>query len=369
MIQNISVGNFKCFRDLRKFPLSQINILYGKNGRGKSTLAQALLLLAQTMQRQNEVDALHLVGRLIELGTFADVLNSEASQNEIFLDVCTEEETVEMKFSEYCDKPQMAELTGLVVNGIDRFDVSTDESGSAEGEKQAGVTSDVIILQNLKSLQYVSADRKGPRNYSIRRDSLDAEWQGADGEFVINVLSNLGETFRERVCQVLSEVLSGASLNVTSVADRVELFLNSVDNNGTYTPKNVGFGYSYVLPVIVAALLAKPDSVLVIENPEAHLHPGAQSRLMKFLIEEAKKKNIQLIIESHSDHVVNGLRIAMKQNFCGLRPEDASVVFFEHDVDNVEPEVKIIMCDRNGELSDYPSDFMDEWTNQLVKLI
>ncbi len=285
MIQKISVRNFKCFEEFQEFPLSHINILYGKNGRGKSTLAQTLLLLAQTMQKMNEVDALHLVGRFVELGTFSDVLNSETEVDEFVIDVSNADEVVEMRFSEFADKPQMSKLCGLKVNGVDRFDVSTDENGSAESEKMAGVTSDIIILQNLKSLQYVAADRKSPRNYSLRKDSLDAEWQGADGEYVINVMANLGDTFQEKVCQVLSEVLSGASLSIASVADRVELFLNSVDNEGTYTPKNVGFGYSYVLPVIVAALLAKPESVLVVENPEAHLHPGAQSRLMKFLIE------------------------------------------------------------------------------------
>ncbi len=87
------------------------------------------------------------------------------------------------------------------------------------------------------------------------------------------------------------------------------------------------------------------------------------------MIEVSKNKNIQLIIETHSDHVVNGLRIAMKQSFCGISPDDASIIFFEHDTDSVQPDVRVIKCDKNGELSDYPTDFLDEWTNQLVKLI
>lgn len=66
-------------------------------------------------------------------------------------------------------------------------------------------------------------------------------------------------------------------------------FLNSHDGKDIFKPVNAGFGYSYVLPVIVAALMAKEGSMLIVENPEAHLHPAAQSRLMKFLIETGKE--------------------------------------------------------------------------------
>lgn len=125
----------------------------------------------------------------------------------------------------------------------------------------------------------------------------------------------------------------------------------------------MGFGYSYVLPVIVAALMATEGSLLIVENPEAHLHPAAQSRLMKFLIETAKNKNLQLIIESHSDHVVNGMRIAMKKL---LSPKDGHIVYFSDEEDD---QIQVITSDVNGTLSDYPDDFMDEWTSQMLKLV
>jgi hypothetical protein BACCOPRO_00147 len=172
------------------------------------------------------------------------------------------------------------------------------------------------------------------------------------------------------VCEVLSEILTGATLEAKPKDnDSVELFLDSVNNGHKFRPINVGFGYSYVLPVIVAALLAKKGSILIVENPEAHLHPGAQSRLAKFLIEVSIKNNIQLLIETHSDHVVNGLRIAMKQKLNDLSPNDAEIIFFSHDDINTNSSVEIIKCDRFGELSDYPDDFLDEWTKQLVTLV
>lgn len=371
MIESITLENFKCFYDKTSFELAPITLLYGKNGRGKSSLAQSLSLIAQTMQQKNDINnGLLLVGRLVELGSYLDIKNSLTTDAELSISLRTSNESVCMAFSPYADKPQMARLSGLVVNGVDRFDVSTDETGlEVDDVMMAVTTSDIILLQNLKSLQYVSADRKGPRNYSPRKDSLSPDWQGAEGEYVINVLADKGIEFQNQVCEVLSEVLSGASLRVTSGVDRVELFLNSVDGDIAFRPKNVGFGYSYVLPVIVAALLAKKDSVLIIENPEAHLHPGAQSRLMKFLIRVSKERGVQLIVETHSDHVINGLRIAMKQRYCDISPADANLLFFSHSEDVMAPEVETIKCDSKGELSAYPDDFMDEWTKQLIQLL
>ena len=101
---------------------------------------------------------------------------------------------------------------------------------------------------------------------------------------------------------------------------------------------------------------------MIIENPEAHLHPAAQSRIMKFLIDIAKEKNLQLIIETHSDHVVNGMRIAMKEGELGVN--DAHVLYFSDD-----KPVKMITCDSRGTMSDYPDDFLDEWTLQALKLV
>ena len=105
---------------------------------------------------------------------------------------------------------------------------------------------------------------------------------------------------------------------------------------------------------------------LILSNKQLKTH---KKRLTKFLIETAKTNNIQLLIETHSDHVVNGLRIAMKQSFCNLSPQDAEIVFFSHDDIDTKPEVEIIKCDQFGELNNYPDDFLDEWTKQLVKLV
>lgn len=373
MINNIKIHGFKCFAEAADIPFSRINIMYGKNGRGKSTVAQSLMLLAQTMQVNNGISELHLIGNLVELGTFYDVVNRSMQEPKNFsINIGTESETIELGFCEHPEKPQMAILNHFIFNGIDRFDIRSTADGKDPQNNPAYVnpTSDVTFLQKIKLLQYVSAGRLGPKNYSERKDSLDASWYGVKGEYIINVLANKGEEFQKKVCSVLSEVLSGATLRtITKDSERIELYLDSINGGQEFRPTNVGFGYSFVLPVIVAALLAPKGSILIIENPEAHLHPGAQSRLTKFLIEVAQENDVQLFIETHSDHVVNGLRIAMKQRLCNLKPSDAEIAFFSHDEAETNPKVEIIKCDKSGELSGYPDDFLDEWTKQLLDLV
>lgn len=150
-------------------------------------------------------------------------------------------------------------------------------------------------------------------------------------------------------------------------ATRLELMLNSRDGNQLFHPVNVGFGYSYVLPVIVGTLLAEKGSIVIVENPEAHLHPGAQSRIMEFLIEQSITRNLQLIIETHSDHVVNGMRISMKKGT--LKPVDSIIQHFAYTGQGIVPEITCITSDANGNLSDYPEDFQDEWTSQMLELV
>ncbi|MCQ4437669.1 AAA family ATPase, partial [Clostridioides difficile] len=76
---------------------------------------------------------------------------------------------------------------------------------------------------------------------------------------------------------------------------------------------NVGFGITYVLSIITLVLSAEPGDILIIENPEAHVHPRGQIELGKFLA-LASKSGIQIIVETHSDHIFNGMRLFIKNN-------------------------------------------------------
>jgi predicted ATPase len=136
----------------------------------------------------------------------------------------------------------------------------------------------------------------------------------------------------------------------------------------TFKPENVGFGISYALHVITALLSVQPGGLIIIENPESHIHPRGQAELGK-LIALVAQNNVQLVIETHSDHIVNGIRVGIKEN---PTLEDKSILFyFEKVVTENEQYSKVtdIEIDKNGTLSHYPANLLDEWSNQLSQLL
>lgn len=370
MIERVSLQNFKCFSAKRDIRMARITILYGHNGRGKSSLSQALLLVGQSMKERNDLDQLVIVGDQVKLDSFADIKTKGSGEDEVKFWIDTDKEQVEMGFSPFEGKPQLGRLSSLFFNGEDRFEAQTTKSADANdgGEKVAFSTSDISVLQQLKGITYISAGRLGPVNDALRNDSLSLNSVGTRGENLLNALSHQTPEFVSYVGQCLSTILGGGAIQIPNPeATRLELMLNSRDGDQLFHPVNVGFGYSYVLPVIVGTLLAENGSVVIVENPEAHLHPGAQSRIMEFLIEQSLKKDLQLIIETHSDHVVNGMRISMKKGT--LKPSDSVIQHFAYAEEAEDPVVTCITSDSHGNLSDYPEDFQDEWTAQMLELV
>lgn len=140
------------------------------------------------------------------------------------------------------------------------------------------------------------------------------------------------------------------------------------DYTDAFKPKNVGFGISYVLPVITAILSAEPGRLLIIENPEAHLHPRGQAR-MGHLMALAAQNDVQIIVETHSDHILNGIRVAVKKE--EIDAERVGLLYFEREIENREHRAKIIIpsIDKDGRLDKWPDGFFDEWEKMLDELI
>lgn len=190
-------------------------------------------------------------------------------------------------------------------------------------------------------------------------------------------------TLIEQVNAWLDEVSPGARFYVERVelGDEesfvVKIGFGAESDMRQFKPQNVGLGISYVLPVLVTLLTSLPGAIIIIENPEAHIHPRGQAKLGE-LIARAAAFGVQLFVETHSDHVINGVRVAVRDGI--LKPEDVNIAFFErrpHQVLGVDgeicteiySEINPIRVDNNGMLSDYPKGFLDEWDNQLEELM
>ena len=120
-----------------------------------------------------------------------------------------------------------------------------------------------------------------------------------------------------------------------------------------------------VLPVVVAALSASKDDLLLIENPEVHLHPAGQAVMGAFLAKVAVA-GVQVILETHSDHVLNGIRRAVKDGV--LLPEDVALHFFrlrrEEESDGAA-QVQTPILDRDGNVDTWPEGFFDQFDKDM----
>lgn len=376
MITKIGFEKFKCFSSYQDVDCKQVTLLTGCNGRGKSSVFQALLLIAQSFQSGKNLNYLCLNGRFTHLGTFSDVLNRDTQDGKTFTIFIETDDKEEVAYKIVCRKDASSDrLVGFEHFIVTRKDGSeTDLIGALGGndtneDAAIGLTTPagLGLAGQLRNVYFVSAERQGPTSYFSKRDDINLDPVGSHGEFSINTLYEKKDAIKTRLVDYLSHIMGGASVSVDSVNDEyISLLLDSIDSSEGYKPINVGFGYSYVLPILITLLIAENGSKIFIENPEAHLHPGAQSRLMETIIELAKEKNLQLFIETHSDHVINASRIAVKKG--KIEYENVGIVHVGRDQDN-KPEVQPINMDDRGNLTEYPSDFMDEWGNQMMQLL
>jgi predicted ATPase len=104
----------------------------------------------------------------------------------------------------------------------------------------------------------------------------------------------------------------------------------------------------------------------LIENPEAHLHPRGQARIAE-LLALAASCGIQVLIETHSDHVLNGIRLAVHDG--KLSPEDVQLHFFQRRQSDGQSLVVSPHIDKNGRIDQWPEGFFDEWDKSLEALL
>ncbi len=378
-MQKIVIKNFKCFEE-QEFNLKDLTILAGANGSGKSTLIQAMLLIRQSAE--NEKLPIHFRKRLylndyyFEGGISSDILYANAKEDKISFEFIVREgisELFECKVNK--DEPRVLE--------IENFQNNRDNSERFHREDR---------LKIYGNFDFISADRFGPKlTYEVsntRRVKV-----GKYGEFTPFVLNEFkNELIRDNsvyfdkesqkthsllteVNSWLSYILDGMKIK-TEVLESVNLSLLKITNYPESeldfkSPINMPYGASYVLPIIVSCLSKKirPNSMgslVVIENPEAHLHPSAQSKLGQFLTIIANS-GVQIIIETHSDHIINGVRIAVKKGLIS----NESIIFnsFSKGTSLGENSVEEIHIDENGKLNRWPDGFFDQYENDMMELL
>lgn len=363
MLTKLTLNNFKCFSKPTAFALKRINIFTGYNGRGKSTAIQSLLLLAQSLYDNKHMRELLVNGIFCKLGLFEDLLNSCGSSKTIDIDLETDNaDEVKTVSLSYCEKSdRKGKIAALCLDGKDYFE-KRQEIGKPESVSDDSSLSNFPpqIYSLFQNFAYVSADRLGPTAFEVKQDLYDNNPIGNNGEFRLNVLAG-NEALKAELSEIIVRIMEGGRIGVKGDQESeksqevLKLYFNTLDESRPIKSINSGFGYSYIIPILLAALNMK-DGCLFIENPEAHLHPYAQSQLMKELVGIANRNNIQLFIESHSEHVINAIRLCtLLEDYDPLTNEDVSIYFFDKDM-----TISHLKMHSNAQMDNWPKGFFDQ---------
>lgn len=371
MLSGLQLTHFKCFDNL-KLDCTSLNLLCGLNGMGKSSVIQAMLVLRQSFDT-GELLAGRLVlgGGRTDLGTGLDVLFEDAAHDVVgFLLQSTKiARAFQLAFVYSREAEQLNVLPETAA------EASTYVPAEWHDEPPFG-----------GRLVYVNAERVGPRKSYPLSEMLARRGDfGTRGEYAWNYLSRHRDDLLpiddprcvargqrrliDAVDHWLQNVCPGAHLELEEVmaADAV-LAGFTFDRPGDvatrpYRATNVGFGLSYVLPVILA-LLSPSGTLCLIENPEAHLHPRGQTKLAE-LAARAASSGIQVFVETHSDHFIDGVRIAVRDGL--IPPEETAFHYFERD--GGKTVVSSPRIDADGRLSRWPAGFFDQHEENLARLL
>ena len=131
---------------------------------------------------------------------------------------------------------------------------------------------------------------------------------------------------------------------------------------------DVGYGVSQVLPVIADLLRHRAPPIFLLQQPEVHLHPSAQAALGSLFCQVAEPDR-QLIIETHSDHLLDRVRMDVRDGTTRLKPDDVSILFFERN--DLDVRIHSIRLDEEGNVLGAPEGyrrfFLEETTRSLWK--
>ncbi|QCJ44718.1 DUF3696 domain-containing protein [Bacillus sp. S3] len=359
IFNKISITHFKSIKNAQ-IDLAPITLFTGPNGVGKSSMVQALLLAKQTFENIHRFNRweVELNGSYhLSLGRAENVRSFMHEHNHIQIQL------------------------ELDVNRLTyTYEVDPiDHPYSLQVEKS--LSSADLNFQNV-ALHYLHAERLGPRK-GLPFNPGSLLTTGYQGEYVNHAIDRADQKslvvheilkaetalprFSTQVEAWMQLLIPDFRLQVKPLpdVDMVTIQYSNSDLGEYISPTSTGFGITYALPIITSGLLAATENqgLLIVENPEAHLHPYSQSRMGQFLA-LVSMAGVQVMVETHSEHVVNGMRLqlALKK-----KAETGLVYFFSQKEGLTQTEK--IKIKPNGELSTWPKGFFDQEEKDLFELL
>ena len=409
MLTSLRLKQFKAWADTGPIALKPITLLLGTNSSGKSSLIQSLLLLKQTVESPDRTIHLNLGGDerndVFNFGDFSSILTQGSTDRQFeihftFARGSTEERITAGAFDAvYGQTANGAVVTQLLrlseqLDGrafrVQRrekgaFAIYVDSEATTRGKSRdyapersiAFATKAVTLLgedgsvlqdislairRELEGLMYLGPLRQKPQR--------DYPWNKGqpgiiepDGRQAIDVLlasALLQGPDRNRIIEKVSHWLKrmdlADQLQVRQVgrSTRYEVVIDS--QSVAANLRDVGIGISQVLPVLTVAFFAPPGSTVILEEPEIHLHPLAQSMLAELFVEASHERDIQFVIETHSEHLFRRMQTLVARE--KLSTEDCELYFVEKE--KGQAQLRRLELDAYGRVTNWPDRFFGD---------
>jgi predicted ATPase len=416
---NVILENFRSFAGRHEIELRPLTILTGENSTGKTSFLAALSLIFDpesfplkpkfnrepyalggydTIARSEDAEtqatsfALGFDAQEMDRGSLAEYREQRGKAVMSWFQVKLGDDrlTVEATWTQREVSPNQFHI---------RFDPEKEvfEAKIGEGAQPTGYNSAFIVLLNhvyqthfdlgqesvAKFSQSLSALAPGqsislaPVRTSPKRtyERVNDEYHPA-GRHVPSVLANAfrepsQDELREDIRAQIQDFGSASGLfddvRIRNLGDRpTDPFQVEVQRRGRWdNVVDVGYGVGQVLPILIEALTADASDLLLIQQPEVHLHPRAQAELGSFLARTIAGREIQVVLETHSDYIVDRIRAEIAEDT--LDADDAQLLFFEKE--DLETTVHRIPFDGGGNVVDPPSSYRRFFLQEEISLL
>lgn len=414
MITHIRMKNFKSWKDSGKVQLAPLTGFFGTNSSGKSSLLQMLLLLKQTVGSE-DILFFGNNGSLVNLGNFREVIHAHESDSDLHLQIACklshsfpEMLTTSFQLTHFAfgtvirekeGKPSVSSFhykslcsnTGItwenniltnvdnnLINGTDIQNCYGNPLSIGTGTK--GLEAFTSVFEELFShVFYLGPTRVHPqRQY---------QWEGSHPQ-------DLGQFGNKTVDALLSARVDKRTIlhkgEVVSIEERISEWLQKMDlaysflleRTGTKEEKeykvhiqkkeygikiplaDMGFGLSQFLPVLVLCYYVPEGSTLIFEQPGIHLHPMAQSQLADLFIEVITERKLQILVESHSEHLLTRLQLRIAEEKIS---SDQTALYFCENEDGTS-KITSLSLDKLGNITNWPKNFFGNVRGDLTKM-
>jgi len=360
MVKKISFKNYKLFRSKQTLELRPITILIGKNNSGKSAVAKLPTMISRSLKGKLSVP-IQPQNDGISLGSgYENLVYNGYTTDNLEFDISTDSEKLSIAI--YADRNNKIYFSQYVFNNFN-IDV---ENNTFKGFIQEGNKFETLHL----NYDYIGPFRRLPES-NYPNDFNEYNKIGIEGENAYPILIQWSENkdpIFSKISQWYKDNFEGWGLKVSQIAGLAQTYEIGLENKDLRAVNllNVGQGIHQVLPLIVRSYMpTKKETLIIIEEPETHLHPAAHGNLAQRLAESylEDKKNKRYLIEAHSQNFVLRLRKLIAEGT--LKPEEVVIYYVDFDEDKRESSLQLIEIDKFGGVSRWPEGVFNETSKEV----